>query len=140
MKKFVFVALVTAVSASASASEETLRFVAVDSSPFSSICVVAAEQGVVAARKSAPREFKSDILCNGQAIAEFARKFKLSETSQPSAAVYKFVVADERPESMLCQQAVASGVASLGLTRREMDGIYCNGMRLTSFARAYQPN
>ncbi|WP_102797528.1 hypothetical protein [Bowmanella denitrificans] len=140
MKKFVFAAVATVISAQSFASEGNLRFVAVDNSPFSSICVIAAEQGVAAARKSAPREFNQDIKCNGQAISQFARQFRADAPVQASNVVYQFVVADERPESMLCKQAVSAGVESLGLTRRQMDGIFCNGVRLTSFAKAYQAN
>ncbi|MDF2177209.1 hypothetical protein P2G88_03000 [Aliiglaciecola sp. CAU 1673] len=137
MKKFVFAALVAAFSASSLASKDNVRFVAVDDSLFSNICVVAAQEGVIAARKVAPREFNESIRCNGQTINTFARQYTKAD-SAPIA--YKFVLADERPESMLCKQAVSEGVESLGLTRGELDNIFCNGVRLTTFAKAYQAN
>lgn len=137
MKKCVFALLSTLLSANALASKDNLRFVAADDSVFSNICVVAASEGVIAARKMAPREFSEDIRCNGRNIAAFSRQFSKNERAEVS---YRFVLADARPESLLCKQAVSEGVASLGLTRQELDNIYCNGVRLTSFVKAYQAN
>ncbi|MFC6438732.1 hypothetical protein [Bowmanella sp. JS7-9] len=133
MKK-VLAVVAMLVSASVNASE--VRYVPVDESIYSNLCVVAAVQGLQAAQQQGGAEFDATIRCNGKLIADFARKIKVA--AEPVLPVtYKVIAANDQPESALCVRAVKEGVGALQLPREELNNIYCNGRTLPNFARTY---
>ena len=113
-----------------------VRYVPVDESVYSNLCVVAAVQGLDAARQQGAEHFAPTIRCNGKSIADFA--LKVVEKAEPSLPVnYKFVAANQRAESAVCALAAEQGLQALDMPRRQMENIYCNGRKLETFVKVF---
>ncbi len=111
------------------------RYVAKDQSIYSQMCVAAATHGLQAAKQLGKEHYDGTIICNGKLITKFA-----SQPQQTITAVekqYKFVNADNRPESALCLKAAKDGIESLQMSPKALENIYCNGRTLSRFVRVY---
>lgn len=124
------------VSLNSVATENNYSFVASDESEYSNMCVIAAEQGLDAAKKHAAN-FDNSTICNGVSITKFAKKYSAKAQQPARFAAVKIVAADSNVESQLCAQAAKSGIASLGLAQWKIRDIYCNGQTISRFARSY---
>ena len=121
------------------ASQNTVKFVAQDSSIESSLCVLAGEAGYSAVRK-ATKNLRTDALynvkCNGQSLKGFAK------THQPSVDVVvktiKVVAANASTESQICVLAVKNGLlATAEAENADISGIRCNGLNINRFIKKY---
>lgn len=137
MKKLALGISLLVMSQGAFALSENAKFVAVDSSLESSFCVVAATQGYDAAKAAAESVdgYKAHLLhltsCNGVSIREFALSTK-TVVSKP----VKVVPADASDESKLCALAAQKGAkAVFEQFSAKANGIVCNGLTITAFAK-----
>lgn len=137
MKKLALGISLLVMSQGAFALSENAKFVAVDSSLESSFCVVAATQGYDAAKAAAKSVdgYKAHLLhltsCNGVSIREFANSTKAVVSKS-----IKVVPADTSDESKMCALAAQQGAkAVLKQFSSKANGIVCNGLTLTAFAK-----
>lgn len=126
-------------SATASASPANYKFVALDDSASTNICIASALLGLDAAKEIAAGDFSKRTLCNGMYISSFAAKYSqpAKVSVEEAATKVKFVAADNNDASLLCVKAANQGVKALGLNRQEMQEISCNGRNIVRFAKAY---
>jgi hypothetical protein len=146
MKKLVSIVAALLVTFQASASENT-KFVAVDQTLESNLCVVAAKEGYNAAKDTAKtfssfnkQEFNA-IVCNGKRIFHFAKYYEnIKQQSQPIKQVtYRFKILDDTTPSRMCAIAAEQGLdKAVLLGGKEVKQFVCNGKSIAYFARKYQ--
>lgn len=146
MKKLVSMVAALFVTFQASASENT-KFVAVDQTLETNLCVVAAKQGYNAAKDTAKtissfnkQEFNA-IVCNGKRIFHFAKyyqDFKL-QSQAVKQVTYRFKTLDNSTASRMCAIAAQEGLdKAVSLGGKEVKQFVCNGKSIAYFARKYQ--
>ncbi|GAA6206192.1 MULTISPECIES: hypothetical protein [Thalassotalea] len=140
MKNLLAVLSLVLFTSSASASSSNVKFVSLDNTAESKICVLAATNGYRAAIKQAEKMnnvHAYNITCNGQNIRDFSNSFK----AQPVKAIEKSVFikpANNSIESMICAQAVKNGLDSVvGKTKYDVNEMVCNGLRISQFVKRY---
>ncbi len=143
MKKLFTLAIATMISSQAVATEQT-KFVAVDKTLETNLCVVAAQQGYEAAVNTATQftNFSKaqlkDTLCNGLTLKRFAKKYQ-ANTTETALTVYRFKPIDSSNESRFCAIAAEQGLqAAVNLGGKEVKSYICNGKDIAYFARKYQ--
>lgn len=150
MKKLFLVAA-TLLSANVFALSSDFKFVPLNDSQPTNLCVIAAQDGIVAAKRSARQAgIFSDIAfnmteCNGQSIRRFASQFKqtneeLETQSEKSSQVnYEFKVIDQAEPSLVCKIAAEQGLRqALRVGGEVAVGYVCNGVTIQRFARLYK--
>ena len=140
MKNLLTVLSLVLFASTVSASNSNVKFVSLDSSAESKICVLAATDGYRAAKKQAEKMtnvYAHNITCNGQNIRDFSNSFK----SQPAKAIEKSVFikpANKSIESQICAQAVKTGIESVvGSTKYDVNEMVCNGLSIRQFVKRY---
>ncbi|WP_448211989.1 hypothetical protein [Colwellia sp. MEBiC06753] len=143
MKTLFAAALTIAVSFTANANVNNVKFRALDQSAETQICIAAAQGGIDAAKTAANElglnfnTVKRHTVCNNQPISQFAAKF-LTETAVEASVkptIVKFVAADNAPASQICKEAVVNGLSSVKGLRGNINDIYCNGEIISRFVR-----
>lgn len=143
MKKLLTLTAITLFSAQAFSATDA-KFVAVDKTLESNLCVVAAQQGYQVAKDTAEQfsnfnrfQFNSTI-CNGVSIKRFAKKFEVKRTTVEQV-VYRFKPSDDSEESRFCAIAAEQGLqAAVSLGGKDVKNFICNGKDIAYFARKYQ--
>jgi len=148
MKKLFTAALLTLVSAQTFAASSNYKFVAVDQTDATEICLSAATVGYYEAKKIAKKsplfnevEFITT-KCNGLSIRQFAKKY--TEVANVPAEVtntisYKFKTVDNTEASQICAVAAKEGMReAINVGGIEAKFITCNGLRIESFARKFR--
>lgn len=145
MKKLVSIVAALLLTPQAFASENT-KFVAVDQTLESNLCVVAAKQGYNAAMDTAKtfssfnkQEFNA-IVCNGKRIFHFARQYQNAKQAETVKQItYRFKTLDNSTESRMCAVAAEEGLdKAISLGGKEVKQFVCNGKSIAYFARMYQ--
>lgn len=143
MKKLLTLTAITLFSAQSFAANNA-KFVAVDKTMESNLCVVAAQQGYQVAKETAEQftnfnrvQFNSTI-CNGVSIKRFAKKFQVQDNTVEQV-VYRFKPSDDSHESRFCAIAAEKGLqAAVNLGGKDVKNFICNGKDIAYFARKYQ--
>lgn len=79
--------LLSSTSAMATTSQSTVKLVAGDLTPASNLCIIAAQEGIkaakIAARKMLPKAEKVEYstTCNGMTLNKFAKQYKLAKVN-----------------------------------------------------------
>ena len=123
-------------------------FVPVDDSPYTTICIAAAESPeAVSARMEEFAVTRGDIRemsCNGMPLNRFAAKYRNATAQKEPVRVFAFRESTSSNETSLCIAAATSNDEYLRL-KDELYGhrfsnlstISCNNMPLRTFARRY---
>lgn len=147
MKKL-FLAAATLLSANSFAMSTDYKFVAVNDTQVTNLCVIAAEQGISAAKKAArltgiysTGAFNSTE-CNGTSIRRFAAQFKTSselvEETQVEQVNYVFKAKLQNDATQLCVLAAKEGLnAAIEAGGESVMSYTCNGINIKRFARRY---
>lgn len=140
MKSLLVVLSLVLFTSTASASSSNVKFVSLDNTAESKICVYAAENGYRAAKKQVEKMhnvYAFNITCNGQSMRSFSKTFK----SQPKKVTEKSVLvkpANNALESKLCAQAVKTGIESVAnSTTYNVNEMVCNGLSISKFVERY---
>ncbi len=106
-------------------------------------CIVAARDGVIAAKALIQAndenffEFNQTLTCNGQTLGQFAKQF-LFEDSNQANETFKVKASDLNLESQLCVDALVIGEnqarKKYGLLSQD---ILCNNKSLNKFVRSF---
>jgi hypothetical protein len=149
MKNVFTALLLTFVSSQALATQSDYKFVALDETTATDLCVSAATVGYFETKKIARRaawfnevEFITT-KCNGLSIRQFAKKYtEMANTEVTEEATqtvsYKFKTVDNSEESQICAVAAKDGMKqAINLGGLSAKLITCNGMRIESFARRF---
>ncbi|QOL25424.1 hypothetical protein LP316_14165 [Thalassotalea sp. LPB0316] len=146
MKKLFALVIVSIASTQAFALSSNVKMVALDDSPATNLCIVAAEQGYQAAKKVAVTQFSdankelSHMTCNGKTLKRFASEVqKKALPEQPEVVkVKKFIPANNDDASNLCITALNQGIESIQ-DEKVLSDLYCNGVIVTKFAKTNAP-
>ena len=140
MKNLLVVFSLVLFTSTASASSSNVKFVSLDNTAESKICVFAAENGYRAAKKQVEKMhniYAFNITCNGQSMRSFSNTFN----SQPEKAVKKSVLvkpANNSLESKICAKAVQTGIESVAKsTKYDVNEMVCNGLSISKFVERY---
>lgn len=149
MKNVFTALLLTLVSSQTLAAQTDYKFVALDETAATDLCVSAATVGYFETKKIARRtasfneaEFITT-KCNGLSIRQFAKKYtEIANTPVTEEATqtvsYKFKTLDDSEESQICAVAAKDGMKqAINLGGLSAKLITCNGMRIESFARRF---
>ena len=136
-------------SSQASALSSDFKFVGIDKTSATNVCLIAAEEGFNAAQKAAKQAPDYNLYdleatsCNGVNIKRFARKYKLNTVEVTpvvsTKVIYQFKKLDDSQATQVCAIAAQQGVKQAReVAGIEAEYITCNGKSLTRFARKYK--
>ncbi len=118
----------------AQASTSSLKFVSVDNSVESQLCIIAAEEGYSAAlsfAKKSNHKSASATTCNGQNIKSFSKTYQVAKN-------VVVVPANNNQASKFCAQAVKNGLSSIiTATDIDLNQMRCNGQKISNFVKKY---
>jgi hypothetical protein len=138
MKNLALALTIFLLSSAAQASTAIKKFVSLDNTAASNLCVIAAESGYSAAVNNASQFGEKNIksmICNGKSIQKFSKSFKVKESS---AKEIKVVPANNSFESNICVQAVKNGLKSVtSSTDVDVSQTICNGQQIAHFVKRY---
>ncbi len=146
MKNLLTAVLLTLTSSQAFATQADVKFVGVDTTEATNLCLSAAKVGYYKAKKMAKSsvmfnevEFAST-QCNGLPIRQFARKYQMAESTTTEKVIsYQFKTVDNTQESQICAVAAKDGLKqALNIGGAQARFIVCNGLRIESFARKFR--
>jgi len=138
MKNIVIALAVFLFTSAAQASTTIKKFVSIDNTVASNLCVIAAEDGYKEAVNHAKQYGKNYIAamtCNGKGIQRFSKSFEVKEVSSKEVLV---VPANNTIESNLCALAVKDGLKSvISNTDFDVSQTICNGQQIAHFVKRY---
>lgn len=149
MKKLILVAATT-LSLNVMASSSQYRFVGVDETVATQVCLSAATKGINAAKATAKAQNIAwndalSITCNNDSLKVFARKYQAAQTKNVTTAatssndpvkVRSFVLADQSLATKLCAIAAQHGFKAAQEQGGSLSSdIICNGKDIRTFAR-----
>ena len=142
MKSVAIALTVFLFTSAAQASTAIQKFVAVDNSAASNLCVIAAKDGFKAAVDHAIQQGEKNIqvmVCNGKSIQRFSKSFQAATTSDYVISKEILVVpANNSFESNLCANAVKNGLKAVSLnTDIDVSQTICNGQQIAHFVKRY---
>ena len=117
------------------ASTSSLKFVSIDNSVESQICVIAAKDGYNAALNYASKSNQKNVFamtCNGQNIKGFSKTYQTAVTTKTIV-----VPANNNDASKICAQAVAHGITSVVTANFDVKQMRCNGQKISEFVKQY---
>lgn len=145
--KNVLIAALVLFTTNVFATSNNVKFVAVDQEAASDICIIAAQEGISAARKAAlgVAKFTSEefngTTCNGKNIRRFALQFKADKQEVAEIAKnveYRFKPLDDSRATQLCKVAAEDGFeAAVKVGGTDVRELFCNGERINRFARRF---
>ena len=148
MKTLTTLFTVALFSSQASALSTDYKFVGIDKTSETNVCVVAAKEGFEAAQKAAKLAPDYNLYdleatsCNGVNIKRFARKYQQNNIElapvESTKVIYQFKKLDNTEATQVCAIAAQQGVKQA----RQVAGldanlIICNGKSLSRFARQF---
>lgn len=139
MKKLLLSLSLLLTATAANAISDNAKFVAIDSSFETTLCVTAATKGFKAAYQEAEKvskEYAKSLYlntCNGVAIKQFA----LPKNTDVKTKLVKVVAGDQTAETKLCVEAATKGYDSVVAEQNisSLRGIVCNGKSIQHFAK-----
>ena len=137
MKNLIAALTVVLFTGASYASTSNVKFISVDNSIESQICVIAAEEGYSAALSFARKSNHKNafaMTCNDQNIKSFSKTYQVAESENK-----KFIVvpANNNEASKFCAQAVKSGIASIMAADIDLNKMRCNGRKISKFVKQY---
>lgn len=138
MKNVVITLAVFLFTSTAQASTTNKKFVSVDNTVASNLCVIAAENGYKAAvshaNLSGERNVK-EMICNGKSIKQFSKSIQVKQIISKDILV---VPADDSFESNLCANAVKNGLDAVSSNSDvDVKQTICNGQQIAHFVKRY---
>jgi hypothetical protein len=146
---FILPAMVTILSTlSFSASSHNTVYTAGDDSTESTLCVIAANEGIGAAKSYARNErinfarIEQTVSCDGLTIYEMARKAQTDQYAQHDVTQveldkrFVFVATNDDADTQLCIDAAKQGVQSGAYAFAVRKKIACNGQNVEQFVRS----
>ncbi len=138
MKNLVIALALFLITSTAQASTTSKRFVSVDNTIASNLCVIAAQSGYKAAvshAKLSGERYIKEMVCNGKSIRAFSKRLQVEEIISKDVLV---VPANDSFESNLCAQAVKNGIKAVSSTTDEdVKQTICNGQQIAHFVKRY---
>jgi hypothetical protein len=138
MKNVIIALAVFLFTSAAQASTTIKKFVSLDDTVASNLCVVAAEDGYKKAvdhAKQYGKNYITTMTCNGKSIKRFSKSFEVKEVSSKEVLV---VPANNSIESNLCALAVKDGLKSvISTTDIDVSQTICNGQQIAHFVKRY---
>jgi len=138
MKNVILALAIFLFTSAAQASTTIKKFVSIDNSVASKLCVIAAEDGYKEAVNYAKKYGKNYITamtCNGKGIQRFSKSFETKAVSSKEVLV---VPANNSIESNLCALAVKDGLKSvISNTDIDVSQTICNGQQIAHFVKRY---
>lgn len=150
MKNVFTALLLTLASSQAFAAQNDYKFVALDNTDATSVCLTAAKVGYYQAKKIArvaPSFNEVEFIttkCNGLSIRQFANKYAQSQlvssdTNKQNQVAYQFKAVDNSEASQICAFAAKEGFRkAINANGEDTKYITCNGLRIESFARKFK--
>ncbi|CAM4169862.1 exonuclease III [Pseudoalteromonas byunsanensis] len=138
---FKSLSLVVALSTITSVSAQ-VEYSAANASPESKVCVIAAQQGLSAARTEAQKyginisRFSKTLECNGEDIRDIAKQAGFVEAQTQDKAV-ALVAKTASAETELCIKAAKDGVASIAVHGHKARSLRCNNLPVKEFVKQY---
>ena len=120
-------------------AQASTAFVSANNSAESKICVVASEEGLAAARKTANKlgitisRFSPSLLCNGEDIRKVAARAEREATKKSQKQV-ALVAKNQTLETSLCLKAAKEGLKEIGSKARTLR---CNDVPVSDFVREF---
>jgi hypothetical protein len=146
---FILPAMVTILSTlSFSAFSHNTVYTAGDDSTESTLCVIAANEGISAAKSYARNErinfarIKQTVSCDGLTIHEMARKAQADQYGQHEMAQddiqqrILFIATNDDADTQLCIEAAKRGTQSGAYALAVRKNIACNGQGVAKFVRS----
>ena len=130
MKNILLALAIILFASTAQASTANKKFVSIDNTVASNLCVIAAKDGYKAAVDHAKISGEIDLkrmICNGKSIKRFAKFFQVKEIL--------VVPANNSFESNICAQAVKNGLESV--SSDDINQTICNGQQIVHFVKRY---
>ena len=138
MKNVVIALAVFLFTSAAQASTTIKKFVSLDDTVASNLCVIAAEDGYKKAvdhAKQYGENYIKAMTCNGKGIQRFSKSFEMKEVSSKEVLV---IPANNSIESNLCALAVKDGLKSvISSTDIDVSQTICNGQQIAHFVKRY---
>ena len=135
MKNILLALAIILFASTAQASTANKKFVSIDNTVASNLCVIAAKDGYKAAVDHAKISGEKDLkrmICNGKSIKRFAKSFQVKEILSKEILV---VPANNSFESNICAQAVKNGLESVNSD--DINQTICNGQQIVHFVKRY---
>jgi len=149
MKSLLLTGSLLLLSSQAQAFTKNYKFVGVNESEATTLCLTAASEGLEAAKALAAKsnrysasEFYTTT-CNGENISRFSKKYQkqVSSVEQPvktAKVEYQFKAVDNNDATLLCTLAAEQGFQFvLQQQGYKAKSIYCNGVQIQRFARRF---
>ena len=149
MKSLFLFSSLLLLTSQAQAFTKNFKFVGVNESEATTLCLTAASEGLEAAKTLAAQSARYSVsefystTCNGENISRFSKKYQ-KQTSNVEKAVktakaeYQFKALDNNDATLLCTLAAEQGFqAVLQQQGYKAKSIYCNGMQIQRFARRF---
>ena len=147
MKKTILTLTALFLTVTSQAAE--IKFVALDDSKETQVCMAAAESGISGAKQKAKdigmsyKIFKAENLCNGKKLKSFVKQInasKLEEIKTPvTIASVKFTNGDQKEETTACINAAKKGFTFADRNYKgHASTIVCNGLDIRTFAKKYK--
>ena len=137
MKNVVIALAVFLFASAAQASTTIKKFVSLDDTVASNLCVIAAEDGYKKAvdhAKQYGENYIKAMTCNGKGIQRFSKSFEIKEVSSKEVLV---IPANNSIESNLCALAVKDGLKLvISSTDIDVSQTICNGQQIAHFCEA----
>jgi hypothetical protein len=146
---FILPAMATILSTlSFSAFSHNTVYTAGDDSTESTLCVIAANEGIDAAKSYARNErinfthIEQTVSCDGLTIREMARKSQANQYAQHGVAQveldkrFVFVATNDDADTQICIKAAKQGVQSGAYAIAVRRKIACNGQNVEQFVRS----
>ena len=148
MKNLFTAALLTLASSQVFAAPSDYKFVALDQTDATELCLSAATVGYYETKKIARTSSLFNEVefittkCNGMSIRQFAKKYtEIANVPEQSVntVAYEFKAVDNTEASQICTVAAKEGMRkAINLGGVEAKFITCNGLRIESFARKFK--
>ena len=139
---FKSISLVVALSATLSVNATPVQYTQGDASAASKVCVVAAQEGLSAARLAASQHgihisrFSKSILCNGEDIRDIAKQLTNdTNTSTKQVALY---AKTSTSATELCIKAAKNGLSSISKYGHKARSLRCNDVPVREFVRQFE--
>ncbi|MBD1583513.1 exonuclease III [Pseudoalteromonas sp. S16_S37] len=138
---FKSLSLIVALSTVTSVSAQ-VEYTPVNASAESKVCVIAAQQGLSAARTEAQKHgifisrFSQTLVCNGKDVREIAKQADQSINTLVENKV-ALIAKTLSAETELCIKAAKDGVASIALHGHKARSLRCNDMPVKEFVKQY---
>ena len=141
MKALTVSAVTMALAMSAAPAAAKIKFVGMDETQTTRLCVTAADQGLNAALKLADSLGIKHLdakytVCNGEKLVHFAGKYQ--QGSARTEPIYKVIAKNDNTASQICADAVSHSLEYAEEKYGDISNVICNGRKIAYFVKRYQ--